>query len=183
MLLCRDRTAERAPLCTQDPARQPSAEASSVAVVAGSRPGNARCSGVTAKDCSLSACGATRPRENGEDRGRDRTAQGGEGPGPPASQPAICRIPGPCRPRTRPLPPTHHGNRPRPAGPWLIRRKSGSAWRGVMSPVRRRAADGWIQSATASGPRTGFRFRNLLVARAYSGLPHMVRALLDLPCF
>jgi hypothetical protein len=150
----------------------------------GHPPGKAPCSSVTAESPSrqqqlvrMWRHEATR-KENGEDRGRDRDHTDN----PPARQRAS------HLPHSRALPPTHHGSRPRAprAGPWpLAWRPAEAAARGPR--VRRRAADGWIQSksgAAGERARAGFRFRNLLVARGRSGSPiAMSYGLLDLPCF
>ena len=115
------------------------------------RQGRPRCTpcGVTTKSRgSLSAGGATRPGHGKRRRG--------PGPGPrPPHRPALAPQPASHLPRSRPLPPTHHGNRPRPAGAFVAPGRGARA-RAACSPPR----GGWMDPPPPSGvcerARTGF---------------------------
>jgi hypothetical protein len=185
---CRDRTAERAPRCTQDPARR-------------SPTRQGPCSGVTAKSprqlVRMWRHEATR-EENGEDRGpdRDHTVKRRPPPQPPSQAARPSHLP-----RSRALPPSAHAPTRQPAARpadgalalgWCP--DSGgvaacsAAARGPR--VRRRAADGWIRSnsgAAGERDRTSFRFskssRGPRVRSSPLACSHVVRPLLDLPWF
>lgn len=113
----------------------------------GHPPGKAPCSGVTAKSrsSSLSACGATRPREKRTARTEDQTETTQGSGGGPATTLAPARQPG--QPSAAfPGPAAHAPRQPAARPAWPLAGVFTKAWRPAEAAarVRRRAADGWI---------------------------------------